>query len=549
MRYIFSRFTLGQQMAGMALVFFAGIAICMAISVGVLAKVKVTGPVYGEIIEGKDLIADILPPPEYIIESYLVVLQAAREELPAKRRELLNRFQQLEKEYTVRHEYWQKELPNDPARDILLRESFAPARAFYKTAQGKFFPALERGDLAVASQILDGPLRQQYQEHRHAIDRVVELTNGKNAAIEAKTASLLRTSNYLMAGVVIVVLAVLALVMMVVIRSVSGSFAYCAEIANRIAAGDLGVDVRTSGRGSVGNMLKSLQSMVVNLREMLSEISSASAQIESSAKELATSSSSMSAAADAVTRQVDAAATAGEEMAATSSEIASNCLLAAEEAREGHDLASTGEEVVRQTITRMGQIADRVTGTARTVESLGDRSDQIGAIIDTIEDIADQTNLLALNAAIEAARAGEQGRGFAVVADEVRALAERTTKATREISAMITSIQQETNLAVRSMEEGVSEVAQGTGDARKSGEALEEILAKIDAVAGQVSQIATAAEQQTATTAEISGSMHQISTLVEETSRGIQNTSGSATQLSQLAGNLQQIVSRFRLAG
>jgi methyl-accepting chemotaxis protein len=197
----------------------------------------------------------------------------------------------------------------------------------------------------------------------------------------------------------------------------------------------------------------------------------------------------------------------------------------------------------------MQRISDRVKNSAKTVESLGARSDQIGEIVATIEDIADQTNLLALNAAIEAARAGEQGRGFAVVADEVRALAERTTKATREIGEMIKSVQQETRSAVGVMEEGVTEVEIGTSEAARSGDALQEILSQISSVTMQVSQMATAAEQQTATTSEISGNIHQITEVLQETA-GLARTSTSAANcLKQLAEKIQVDVRKFRTEG
>jgi methyl-accepting chemotaxis protein len=195
----------------------------------------------------------------------------------------------------------------------------------------------------------------------------------------------------------------------------------------------------------------------------------------------------------------------------------------------------------------MGQIAEKVQETAKTVESLGARSDQIGAIIGTIEDIADQTNLLALNAAIEAARAGEQGRGFAVVADEVRALAERTTRATREIGEMIKAIQNETKGAVAAMEQGVSQVEMGTIEAARSGEALRDILEQINAVAMQVNQIATAAEEQTATTGEISRNMQQIIEVVHQTSFGAQESATAAAQLSGNAEELQRLIRQFKL--
>jgi methyl-accepting chemotaxis protein len=256
----------------------------------------------------------------------------------------------------------------------------------------------------------------------------------------------------------------------------------------------------------------------------------------------------MAASADSVASQIGTVATAGEEMAATSNDISHNCQLAAEESQEANEVAIAGAKVVEETIRVMNRIAERVQSSARTVESLGTRSDQIGAIVGTIKDIADQTNLLALNAAIEAARAGEQGRGFAVVADEVRALAERTTRATREISEMIKAIQQETKGAVLAMEEGVSEVATGTEKAAGSGRALEQILEKIGAVSNQIQLVAVAAEEQTVTTAEISNNMLLITEVIAGTSRGTQESTLAAEELNCNAEELQRQVRQFILA-
>jgi methyl-accepting chemotaxis protein len=199
----------------------------------------------------------------------------------------------------------------------------------------------------------------------------------------------------------------------------------------------------------IQRMASSLKAILVKIGSSSNEVSASAVRVSSIAEQIATGS-------EEVAAQAATVATAGEEMSATSGDIAQNCQFAAEGAQRATHTAQNGAGVVEKTVNVMSQIAEKVQESARTVESLGARSDQIGAIIGTIEDIADQTNLLALNAAIEAARAGEQGRGFAVVADEVRALAERTTLATREIGDMIKAIQSETRGAVAAMEQGFS---------------------------------------------------------------------------------------------
>ncbi|AJE02789.1 methyl-accepting chemotaxis protein [Geobacter pickeringii] len=298
----------------------------------------------------------------------------------------------------------------------------------------------------------------------------------------------------------------------------------------------------------VGEMSRSFNTFMDKLHGIISVVSQTVAQLAAASTQVRGSSEIMAGGAEQVADQAGTAATAGEEMAATSADIARNCAVAAEGAQQAADAATDGTTVVEHTVTVMNRIADRVKGSARKVESLGSRSDQIGEIVGTIEEIADQTNLLALNAAIEAARAGEQGRGFAVVADEVRALAERTTTATKEIAQMIKGIQAETRLAVSAMEEGVHDVETGTTEAARSGEALRSILDQISAVALQVNQISVAAEEQTATTCEISATMQEINGVVKHTAQGALESAAAASQLSSLAEELRQLVGQFRLA-
>jgi methyl-accepting chemotaxis protein len=331
-----------------------------------------------------------------------------------------------------------------------------------------------------------------------------------------------------------------------IVARIGGDPAYAADIVGKVAEGELCLSIEIEGNHPK-SLLRSIKNMVANQRAMMEKIRASAASLTAASSELRATSESMSDTTEEVVSQANTVATAGEEMSATSSDIALNCTSAAENAGRASVMAKDSAEVVMGTVMGMERIASRVKDTAASVDALGNSSEQIGNIIGTIEDIADQTNLLALNAAIEAARAGDQGRGFAVVADEVRALAERTTRATKEISSMIKGIQVETRTAVASMEEGVQEVARGSEEAARSGEALKSVLDQINKVTDQINQIATAAEEQTATTREISNNVHQINDAVSGSARGVQDLSAAAGDLSALAEDLNGMIAFYRL--
>jgi methyl-accepting chemotaxis protein len=291
----------------------------------------------------------------------------------------------------------------------------------------------------------------------------------------------------------------------------------------------------------------SMNKMSESLTETITNVSKTSESLLSASTEISSSAEQMAGGAKQQTDQTAQVSTAVEEMTATVIETSKNAAEASAIAIQSSEMATAGSEVVTETIAGMQRIADVVSNSAVTIGELAKSADQIGEIISVIDDIADQTNLLALNAAIEAARAGEQGRGFAVVADEVRKLAERTTKATAEITGMIKGIQRDTGDAVTSMQEGTVEVNSGRELADKAGDSLKEILNMSQRVNNMIQQIATAAEEQSTAAEEISRNIDQIANVTQETAKGAAESAFASEDLNKQAEGLTRIVSEFKL--
>jgi methyl-accepting chemotaxis protein len=319
------------------------------------------------------------------------------------------------------------------------------------------------------------------------------------------------------------------------------------DVLSAMATGDLSVRMKGNYKGDHQLIENSVNSLAESLCAALRDVSEVVAATASSSAEISSSTEEMAAGAQEQNSQTAEVAGAIEEMTATILENAKSAKHALETAKKARQVAEDGGNVVSETVHGMNRIADVVKKSAVTVQALGKSSTQIGEIVQVIDDIADQTNLLALNAAIEAARAGEQGRGFAVVADEVRKLAERTTKATKEIALMIKKIQVDTNGAVLSMAEGTREVDKGITLAQRAGSALHEIVSVVSQLTEMASQIATGSEQQTSAAEQISKNIEGISSVTHQSAAGTQEIARAAEDLSQLTNQLQRLVAQFKI--
>jgi methyl-accepting chemotaxis protein len=319
------------------------------------------------------------------------------------------------------------------------------------------------------------------------------------------------------------------------------------KVITVMANGDFTQRITGEYNGYYEKMKNNVNQLAESLNQALSEVAESAALVMSSANEISSSSEQMAAGAQEQSAQSAEVASSVDEMTKTIMENTKNASYAADTAKDSGDKAKEGGTVVEDTISGMMRIANVVQKSAQTVEELGKNSDQIGEIIQVIDDIADQTNLLALNAAIEAARAGEQGRGFAVVADEVRKLAERTTKATKEIANMIEQIQKDTYNAVESMTEGTEEVNRGKELAARAGVVLEELIAGAGKVSDIAVQVAAASEEQSVSAEQISRNIESIAHVTEQSATGTQQIAHSSEELLNMTERLQTLISKFKI--
>ncbi|MFZ0416849.1 MAG: methyl-accepting chemotaxis protein [Candidatus Sulfotelmatobacter sp.] len=379
----------------------------------------------------------------------------------------------------------------------------------------------------------------------HYQNQVAKRLGDDAAAVRARSARLVFTILALVvAGIILLIVCGVALV-----RSVSKALNSMIYMVKDLAEGegDLTKRLVIATHDELGELSRWFNTFLDKIHGIISQVAGTAEQVASASEELSSSATLQAQGADNQKDQTTQVATAMQEMSCTVQQVSENCTQAAEASRRAAETAREGGVIVEKALTQMRSIAESVAKTAKEMGELGRSTEQIGRIAGVIDDIADQTNLLALNAAIEAARAGEQGRGFAVVADEVRKLAERTTTATKEIAQMITTIQDGTNGAIKAMEIGSKQVQEGVTSTARAGESLQQIIHMSEEVGSMITHIATAATEQSGATADVNQSMEQIAQLGKESAVAAQQSAKACQDLSELALALQNMVGSFKL--
>ena len=511
--------SLSKRLAVLIVLFSAGFLIYGIWSFKTLNELKVSGPVYQKITQSKDLVADILPPPEYILESYLVVFQIMATENAGEQEKLITRLKDLKKEFESRHEFWSKQNLEKNIAEGLLDKSYAPAQAFYTTAFSEFIPAAQKQDkdaMAAAMQ----KMKSSYDTHLAQINQLVNLANAQADKLETDSRDQISTATVLLIIILSGSLSVGIGGAVLITRSIIQPLSEAVKVANIVASGDFRSEISTEFNDEPGQLLQALNQMNNGLSGTIAQVRASTELINAASEEIASGNLDLSSRTEQQAGSLEETASAMEQLTATVKQNADNAREANRLAESASNIALNGGKVVQDVVATMGKIKES--------------SGKIVDIISVIDSIAFQTNILALNAAVEAARAGEQGRGFAVVASEVRSLAHRSASAAKEIKALI--------------EDSVNNVNTGSTLVGQAGVTMDKIVTSVKQVLEIMNEIAAASEEQSTGIEEVNHAISQMDEVTQQNAALVEEAAAAAASMQEQAAHLMQEVSVFKLA-
>ena len=455
------------------------------------------------------------------------------------------RAEKLKADLASAENHYEQLISSDQEKGIFLR--FQDAERRYLQEQGKLMDFSRKDQLDEAIKVNNGELAQHADNMSTALAELIEF-NQKGASSAALVSAEVFSNARLWVVVTMLLSAVATVVLALLLtRSIVRPLVLAVAVAEVVAAGNLTQEIVVEGTDEPARLLVSLKTMQQNLRSTIQSIADSSNQLASASEELSAVTEDSTRGLHQQNGEIEQAATAVNEMTTAVEEVARNAVITSEASRESDRTTQHGREQVRQTVNSITSLADDVTTSANQVEQLADKVRDISKVLDVIRSIAEQTNLLALNAAIEAARAGEAGRGFAVVADEVRALAHRTQQSTQEIEQMVSGIRHGTDQAVTAMQNSNQRARSTLDVARAAGVALDEIAVAISSINERNLVIASASEEQAQVAREVDRNLTNIRDLSLQSSAGANQTAAASQELSRLAVDLNAMVARFQV--
>jgi len=537
-----------------------GLLIFIGLAFYVIDQVRINGPLYRQLKANDDLRADILPPPLYTVDAFaaanaaFVATSNNETELRDKK---LDEVSKSEAAFKTQTEYWKKNIHTDTMSGA-FQEVIKSNENFYRIYNKDFVPSIKLGAIAGAKPL--GDLTNAYEVNRLRVNALVDELAKESAKTNDSSSSLVKTILIALALLGLLILALIWFFGMRQAKTIDSAVMMLENDGQQnqmavlnlldemgdLADGDLTVraEVRENITGAIAD---SINYTIDSLRDLVTGINRASEQVNMATGQAQTTSVSLLSAAEKQSSQITETTEAVNNMTRSILQVSTNASQASQVAQRSLQAATQGSQAVQNTIAGMNDIREQIQETSKRIKRLGESSQEIGEIVELISDITEQTNILALNAAIQAASAGEAGRGFTVVAEEVQRLAERSSEATKQIGAIVKTIQTDTHSAVAAMEKSTEGVVEGARLSDAAGKALTEIETVSNSLARLIQSISTATEAQTQVASTVTKNMQQIQEITSQTTEGTKMTAESVGQLTKLAEELRDSVAGFKL--
>ena len=532
--------------------FLAGMVCTLMMQLYVLSEVQIAGPLYARIIQGKDVIADILPPPQHLMESYLVLMQAAEETDPVKRLVLTQRFRALEAEYLKRREYWDSKLEDGPLKEGLTTKSYEPARQLYEAVRNDVLPKLGTGptpqDVAVT---LRGPVRTNFEQHRTAIEEVVKTANSAISAAETAAADSRKWWVRIQLAFSLVVFGLVSTACWFIARSILRPTSALVHRMHDIAEGaaDLTQRVPVESDDEVGELARLINAVIERIHDLVARVRVSAVQLHATGAEISAAASEQESTVHSFSASSTEIASAAKEISAAGQELLNTTQDVQSRGDEASSLAGAGRTALESMQGSMHRLAEATSSISATLGVVREKANGINSVVTTITKVADQTNLLSINAAIEAEKAGEAGRGFLVVAREIRRLADQTAVATLDIEQMVRHMQSAVSAGVMEMDKFRDDVRNGSAQVSEIGGQMAQIIDRVQTLTASFHGVRESVQQQSLGARQIDDAMSQLVSGVRQVANAARDFNQAATSLRESVSALQNEVSQFKVTG
>lgn len=547
----------GYKLLLLIAIFALGLLVLGGFSGKVINDIKINGAMYKKIITGKDLVSDILPPPEYIVESQLTTLQLLNESDKSKIDSEIEYEKNLEKSYNIRHEVWDKSLPKSPMKKIMVETSYNYAKEYFQVFNDEFVPYIKNGDKQKADGILNDKLESLYAKHRNSIDEVVKLANNQNSSIEQSANSKIKFDITMLVLIIVFTVIIVIILCILIMINITTPLMFLKDYIQKIAKGDFSNEISEKWLGSkdeLGDIAQAVKHMQSSIRDTIRSITIEAQNVNNciavsnnNIVGLAGELDEASATVEELSAGIEETASGTEEINVIAEEIEASVKVVADKAESGSisaseiknrafELKNNSKKFYIEADEKCVKIKQTMDSALYKIKEV----EKIKVLSDSVLEISEQTNLLALNASIEAGRAGEAGKGFSVVAEEIKKLAEESRETVNGIQETVNSVFISVNNLVSISKETLEYIETKVIDSYKKSVDVGESYDK-DAIyiSSLVSELSATSEELLAAIKTVSESINEISEASNEGANGTNNIAEKVSQIKDRASEVK----------